>query len=77
MHVDIYNKLGVIGSSMEGQSQRIVLAHDASRGVRVNSMRSVLERFLMKAGDTFTVVFIVHQIRHPSMFLVIIILHLC
>ncbi|KAK1421641.1 hypothetical protein QVD17_24131 [Tagetes erecta] len=50
---------------MEGQNQRIVLAHDASRGVRVKSMRSVLDKFLLKAGDTFTFVSVVHQIRHP------------
>ncbi|KAI3775664.1 hypothetical protein L1987_45413 [Smallanthus sonchifolius] len=51
---------------MEGnsQSQRVVLAHDASRGVRVNSLRLILDK-LLKAGDMFTLLSIVHQIQHP------------
>ncbi|KAI3705490.1 hypothetical protein L1987_75729 [Smallanthus sonchifolius] len=51
---------------MEGQtqSQRVVLAHDASRGMRVNSLRVILDK-LLKAGDMFTLLSIVYQIQHP------------
>lgn len=59
---------------MDGQrdGQRVVLAHDASKGVRVNCVRLVLDKFSLKPGDMLTFLSVVHQILHPSMFLVLI-----
>ncbi|XP_076906740.1 uncharacterized protein LOC143562967 [Bidens hawaiensis] len=52
---------------MDGQrdSQRVVLAHDASRGVRVNCVRLVLDKFSLKPGDMLIFLSVVHQIQHP------------
>ncbi|KAI3799328.1 hypothetical protein L1987_34621 [Smallanthus sonchifolius] len=50
---------------MDGQSQRVVLIHDASGGVRLKAVKWVLDGFLLKEGDVFTFVSVVHQILHP------------
>ncbi|KAL8193638.1 hypothetical protein R6Q57_026773 [Mikania cordata] len=52
---------------MDGQrkSQRVVLIHDASGGVRFKALRWVLDGFLLKDGDMFTFLSVLHQIHHP------------
>ncbi|KAK1409980.1 hypothetical protein QVD17_36511 [Tagetes erecta] len=52
---------------MDGQSksQRVVLIHDASGGVRFKAVKWVLDGFLLKDGDEFTFLSVLHQIHHP------------
>ncbi|KAK9070147.1 hypothetical protein SSX86_010547 [Deinandra increscens subsp. villosa] len=57
---------------MEGEgesqtSQRVVLAHDVSRGRGMGgkSMRCVIDKFHLKDGDMFTLLLVVHEIQHP------------
>ncbi|KAI3793808.1 hypothetical protein L1987_36430 [Smallanthus sonchifolius] len=52
-------------SQGQNQSQRVVLIHDASGGVRLKAVKWVLDGFLLKEGDAFTFVSVVHQILHP------------
>lgn len=57
----------------QSQSQRVVLIHDASSGVRIKALNWVLDGFLLKAGDIFTFLSVINQIHHPSMLLIQII----
>ncbi|CAI9272884.1 unnamed protein product [Lactuca saligna] len=52
---------------MEGQSssQKVVLVHDASGGVRMNAVSWILDGFELKDGDMFVFLSVLHQIHHP------------
>ncbi|KAJ0465069.1 putative 3-dehydroquinate synthase [Helianthus annuus] len=49
----------------QSQSQRVMMIHDASGGVRLKGVKWVLDGFLLKDGDMITLLFVVHQILHP------------
>ncbi|KAJ9540481.1 hypothetical protein OSB04_026987 [Centaurea solstitialis] len=52
---------------MEGEnpSQRVVLIHDASGGVRTTAVRWIIDGFSLKSGDVFTFLFVLCEIHHP------------
>lgn len=64
---------------MEGQSpsQKVVLVHDASGGVRMNAVRWILDGFELKDGDMFVFLSVLHQIHHPSMSVNYLVLGFC
>ncbi|XP_076910418.1 uncharacterized protein LOC143568060 [Bidens hawaiensis] len=52
---------------MDGQSKSrtVVLIHDASGGVRLKGVKWALDGFLLKDGDVFILLAVVHQVHHP------------
>lgn len=56
---------------MDGQSksQKVVLIHDASGGMRLNGVKWALDGFSLKDGDSFILLAVVSQVHHPSMVL--------
>ncbi|GJV60199.1 probable serine/threonine-protein kinase PBL17 isoform X1 [Tanacetum coccineum] len=54
-----------IQTESQRESQRVVLIHDTSGGVKIKALKWVLEGFSLEAGDTFTFLSVLNQIYHP------------
>nr|GEW14213.1 MORN (Membrane Occupation and Recognition Nexus) repeat-containing protein [Tanacetum cinerariifolium] len=54
-----------IQTESQRESQRVVLIHDTSGGVKIKALKWVLEGFSLEAGDAFTFLSVLNQIYHP------------